>query len=52
LHHGALTSHPTMNGKSMIINQAVIAFCRRICHPELRAAETIREILEVMYRAW
>jgi shikimate dehydrogenase len=52
LHHGALTSHPTMNGKSMIINQAVIAFCRRICHPELRAAETTREILEVMYRAW
>lgn len=57
LRHGALTGHPTMNGKGMIINQAVLAFCRRICHPELRARgidnpETTREILEVMYRAW
>jgi shikimate dehydrogenase len=57
LRHGALTGHPTMNGNGMIINQAVLAFCRRICHPELRARgidnpETTREILEVMYRAW
>ena len=57
LRHGALTGHPTMNGKSMIINQAVIAFCRRICHLELRARgidnpKTTREILEVMYRVW
>jgi shikimate dehydrogenase len=57
LRHGTLTGHPTMNGKSMIINQAVIAFCRRICRPELQARGidnpgTTREILEVMYRAW
>jgi shikimate 5-dehydrogenase len=57
LRHGRLTGHPTMNGKAMIINQAVIAFCRHICSAELRArgmnnAETFRRILEVMYRAW
>jgi len=57
LRHGALTGHPTMNGKSMIINQAVIAFCRRICRRELRARgidnpKTTREILEVMYGVW
>jgi shikimate dehydrogenase len=57
LRHGRLTGHPTMNGKAMIINQAVIAFCRHICSTELRArgmnnSETFRRILEVMYRAW
>ena len=57
LRHGRLTGHPTMNGKAMIINQAVIAFCERICKAELQARgiatpETTREILEVMYRAW
>ena len=46
-----------MNGKAMIINQAVIAFCERICATQLRArgldtAETRRQILEIMYRAW
>ncbi len=57
LRHGRLTGHPTMNGKAMIINQAVIAFCKHICGTELRARridnpETCRRILEVMYRAW
>lgn len=57
LRHGRLTGHPTMNGKSMIINQAVIAFCKRICNAELQArgidtAETRQQILEIMYRAW
>jgi len=57
LRHGRLTGHPTMNGKAMIINQAVIAFCRHICSAELRArgidnVETSRRVLEVMYRAW
>jgi len=57
LRHGRSTGHPTMNGKSMIINQAVIAFCKRICSAELQARnidipETYREILEVMYQAW
>lgn len=57
LRHGRSTGHPTMNGKAMIVNQAMIAFCERICAPELRArgldtAETRRQILEIMYRAW
>jgi shikimate dehydrogenase len=57
LRHGRLTGHPTMNGKSMIINQAVIAFCKRICNAELQARgvdtpETAKEVLDVMYRAW
>jgi len=57
LRHGRLTGHPTMNGKSLIINQAVIAFCKRICNAELQARgvdtpETRKQILEVMYRVW
>jgi len=57
LRHGRLTGHQTMNGKAMIINQAVIAFCRHICSAELRARgidndATSRSVLEVMYRAW
>jgi shikimate dehydrogenase len=57
LRHGQLTNHPTTNGKAMIVNQAVIAFCKHICGTELRARridnpESSRRILEVMYRAW
>jgi shikimate dehydrogenase len=57
LRHARLTGHPTMNGKAMIINQAVIAFCKHICRAELDARginhpDTQRRILEVMYRAW
>ncbi len=57
LRHGRLTGHPTMNGKSMIINQAVIAFCDRICAAELQrrglvGRELRRRILEIMYGAW
>jgi shikimate dehydrogenase len=57
LRHARLTGHPTMNGKSMIVNQAVIAFCKRICRADLQARgidgpETCRKILEVMYHAW
>jgi shikimate dehydrogenase len=57
LRHGRLTGHPTMNGKSMIINQAVISFCKRICRAELLGREvenpeTYQRILETMYRAW
>ena len=57
LRHGRLTGHPTMNGKAMIVNQAVTAFCKRICRAALQAKamdtpETRKEILEVMYRAW
>ena len=57
LRHGKSTGHPTMNGKAMIINQAVLAFCKRICNAELQARhidtpETRNEILQIMYRAW
>jgi len=57
LRHGRMTGHPTMNGKAMIVNQAVIAFCERICRTQLQAKgidtpETRRQILEIMYRAW
>lgn len=57
LRHGRLTGHRTMNGKAMIVNQAVIAFCKRICLTELRSRnldipDIHEQILEVMYRAW
>lgn len=57
LRHGRLTGHPTMNGKSMIINQAVIAFCDRICAAELQRRGLVgrdfrRRTLEIMYGAW
>ena len=57
LRHARMTGHPTMNGKAMIVNQAVIAFCQRICRAELhaRAMDTpaVEErILEIMYGAW
>jgi shikimate 5-dehydrogenase len=57
LKHGRLTGHPTMNGKAMIINQAVIAFCRRICTHEIQTRQidtpqTYDEILNIMYGAW
>jgi shikimate dehydrogenase len=57
LRHGRLTGHPTMNGKAMIVNQALIAFCKRICRAALQAKgmdtpEIRKTILEVMHRAW
>jgi shikimate dehydrogenase len=57
LRHARLTGHPTMNGKSMLVNQAVIAFCKLICRADLQARgldnpETSRKIVEVMYHAW
>jgi len=57
LRHAKRTGHPTMNGKAMIINQAVTAFCRHICSAELRnrgidTPDTYKEILDVMYSAW
>jgi hypothetical protein len=52
LRHGRLSGHPTMNGKAMIVNQAVIAFCKCICSAELQtrgmdAAQTQRQILKL-----
>jgi len=57
LRHGRLTGHRTMNGKAMIVHQAVIAFCQRICRTELQArgmdtSEAYQRILEIMYQAW
>ncbi len=57
LSHGRFTGHPTMNGKAMIVNQAAIAFCKRICSAELKARrldtpETEQRLLEIMYNAW
>lgn len=57
LRHGRSTGHPTMNGKAMIINQAALAFCKRICEAELQARgldmpKSYNEILEAMYSAW
>ena len=57
LRHGRMTGHLTMNGQAMIVNQAAIAFCQRICSAELQARgigtpATCKRILEVMYRAW
>lgn len=57
LRHAKRTGHPTMNGKAMIINQAAIAFCERICKADLQSrgidtAETYRKVVEIMYSAW
>ncbi|HUK40633.1 MAG TPA: shikimate dehydrogenase [Candidatus Acidoferrales bacterium] len=57
LRHARQTGHVAMNGKGMIINQAVIAFCGKICRAELQSRgidkpETARQVLEVMYGAW
>ncbi|HYY24403.1 MAG TPA: shikimate dehydrogenase [Candidatus Udaeobacter sp.] len=57
LSHARQTGHLTMNGKNMMINQAVIAFCKRICRAELQArgienSETYQRVLEAMHGAW
>ena len=57
LHHGRMSGHRTMNGKSMIVRQAVIACCKRICQPQLADLgkdndATFSQVAEVMYRAW
>jgi shikimate dehydrogenase len=57
LRHGRSTGHQTMNGKSMIVCQAAIAMAKRICRQQIVAlgideATAMRQITEVMYRAW
>ncbi len=57
LRHGRLSGHRTMNGKSMIICQAVAAFCDHICRTELiaRGADdpvTRARVAEIMYASW
>jgi shikimate dehydrogenase len=57
LRQARLSGHRTMNGKNMIVNQAVIAFCKHICAHRLATlgkdhAETYQKITEVMQQAW
>lgn len=57
LRHGRLSGHRTLNGKGMIVAQAVEAFCRRICRDHLESLglnnpQTRRQIAEIMYAAW
>jgi len=57
LRQGRLTGHRTMNGKSMIVRQAVLAFCKHICQAQLielgkNDDETFHKVAEVMFRAW
>jgi shikimate dehydrogenase len=57
LFHGRSSGHRTMNGKAMIVNQAVIAFCKLICGAALKSRaidtpETEKQLLEIMYHAW
>ena len=57
LRHGRDTGHRTMNGKGMIVCQAAIAFCSRICRAELQALgmaddQTYRRVLTTMHNAW
>jgi shikimate dehydrogenase len=57
LRHGKETGHRTLNGKRMIISQAVIAFCEHICKTELQSRgidkpETFRRVSEIMNSAW
>jgi shikimate 5-dehydrogenase len=56
LRHGRETGHQIMNGKNMIVCQAVIAFCK-ICRPHLKSLDkdtqaTQREIAGVMFANW
>ncbi len=57
LKHCRATGHRAMNGKSMIVGQAVRAFCKRICQPQLAQLgkdneTTFAQVAEVMLRAW
>lgn len=57
LRHGRLSGHRTLNGKGMIVAQAVEAFCHRICRDHLESlgldnAETRGRIAKIMYEAW
>jgi len=57
LRHGREAGHRTLNGRNMIVCQAVIAFCKRICEPHLAQLgidndETCAKVAEIMFRAW
>jgi shikimate dehydrogenase len=57
LQHGQRSGHRTMNGKSMIVRQAVRSFCHHICRTRLieldrNEEETFRLVTAVMFQAW
>jgi shikimate 5-dehydrogenase len=57
LHHAAESGHRAMNGQSMIVRQAVLAFCKRICLARLTELgkdddATFQAVTEVMFNAW
>ena len=57
LRHGRLSGHRTLNGKGMIVAQAVEAFFDNICRPYLEKSglhnpETYTKLLETMERSW
>jgi len=57
LRHGRVSGHRTLNGREMIVAQAVEGFFNHLCRRELEraglhTAETRRRILEIMTQAW
>jgi shikimate 5-dehydrogenase len=57
LHHAAESGHRAMNGQSMIVRQAALAFCKRICLAQLTELgkdndATFQAVTEVMFNAW
>jgi len=57
LRHGKATGHQILNGKAMIVCQAVIGFCRIICRQELHTRDmdndtTKKRVAQIMYAAW
>ena len=57
LRHGQITGHRTQNGKAMIVCQAAIAFCKRLCVDEIRTCglderEAYSRVVEAMCRVW
>lgn len=57
LRHARWSGRPTLNGRGMILYQAVAALCDWIARPELQARgvdveETRRTVLDAMARAW
>jgi len=55
IRHAENTGHRAMNGKSMIIRQAVLAFCKHVCRAKLEEFgknhdQTFGTVTEVMFR--
>jgi shikimate dehydrogenase len=57
LKHGRSTGHRTMNGQSMIVHQAAIAFTEHLCKAELRKRNLLTpsiraQVVRTMHEAW